>query len=85
MYLIISKQHFPLLLWIESLFFSITHELDSKTPKGKLPVVLPDTACIPHHWATTATSGAYTDPQKGPVKACQMLYVNSWALGWSHG
>ena len=52
MSLIILKQHLPLLLWVQSLLFSITYELDTKTPKGKLPVVLlaGDTASILHHY-----------------------------------
>ena len=52
MSLIILKQHLPLLLWVQSLLFSITYELDTKTPKGKLQVVPPagDTACIPRHY-----------------------------------
>ena len=52
MSLIISKQHSTLLLWVESILFStqITYELDRITPKGMLPVALPDTASIPHHY-----------------------------------
>ena len=52
MSLIISKQHSPLLLWMESLLISITHQLDSLTSKvrEKLPVVLPDAASVPHHY-----------------------------------
>ena len=50
--LIISKQHSPLLLCMEYLLISITHQLDSLTPKvwEKLPVVLPYTASVPHHY-----------------------------------
>ena len=52
MYLIISKQHSPLLLWMEYLLISMTRELDSITSKvsDKLPVVLPDTASVAHHY-----------------------------------
>ena len=50
--LIISKQHSPLLIWMESLLISMVHELESLTHKvrEKLPEVLPYTASVPHQY-----------------------------------
>ena len=76
MSLIILKQHLPLLLWVQSLLFSITYELDTKTPKGKLPVVLlaGDTASILHHYC-------HLRHLKSALEKAANCGVNLWVLG----
>jgi len=62
-----------LLVWVESVGSSIIYELDTKTPKEKLPVVpVGDTATIPYYSLATAFSGVCDSNRMGVGDGCQM-------------
>ena len=79
MFLIISKEHFLLLVWVEFVDSSIIYDLDTKPLEGKLPVVSAGyTGIISYYSLATAFSGAYFDSRNGdwrwlPDVVCELV------------